>query len=43
MGLSDEGFANQLLRLTGQVVVGVVARGPIERSGPATVELLILY
>lgn len=43
VGLSDESFANQLLRMTGQVVVGVMARDAIDRAGPAEVELIILY
>ncbi len=43
VGLSDESFANQLLRMSGQVVVGVMARGTIDRAGPAEVEFIILY
>jgi hypothetical protein len=43
VGSSDEGFANQLMRLRGSVVIGVVARGAIDRAGPAYVELVILY
>jgi len=43
VGSSDEGFANQLMRLTGSVVIGVVAREAIDRAGPAYVELVILY
>ena len=43
VGSSDESFANQLMRLSGQVVIGVVARDAIERAGPAYVELVILY
>jgi hypothetical protein len=31
------------MRLTGSVVIGVVARDAIDRAGPAYVELVILY
>jgi uncharacterized protein (DUF3084 family) len=43
VGVSDEAFANQLLRLDGWVVVGVVTVAAIDRAGPALVEFLILY
>ena len=43
VGSSDEAFANQLMRLEGAVVIGVIAREPIERAGPAYVEFVILY
>ncbi|MFU8887905.1 MAG: DUF3084 domain-containing protein [Trueperaceae bacterium] len=43
VGSSDEAFANQLMRLEGAAVIGVVAREPIERAGPAYVEFVILY
>jgi len=43
VGSSDEGFSNQLMRLSGEVVIGVVAREAIDRAGPAYVELAILY
>jgi hypothetical protein len=33
VGSSDEGFANQLMRLQGSVVIGVVARDAIDRAG----------
>lgn len=42
-GVSDEAFANQLLRLSGPVVIGVVTVEAIDRAGPALVEFLILY
>lgn len=43
VGSSDEGFANQLMRLSGPVTIGVVAREAIDRAGPAYVEMVILY
>ncbi|MDA0700533.1 MAG: hypothetical protein O3A02_04935, partial [bacterium] len=43
VGSSDEGLANQLMRMTGTVVIGVVAREAIDRAGPAYVELVVLY
>lgn len=42
-GVSDEAFANQLMRLSGPVTIGVISVGPIDRAGPAWVEYLILY
>ncbi len=43
VGASDEGFTNQLLRLEGPVVIGVATVEPVDRAGPAHVELLIVY
>ena len=43
VGSSDEGFANQLMRLSGPVTIGVVAREAIDRAGPAYVEMVILF
>jgi uncharacterized protein (DUF3084 family) len=42
-GVSEEAFANQLLRLDGAVVIGVVTITEIDRAGPALVEYIILY
>jgi len=43
VGASDESFTNQLLRLHGPVVIGVASVEPIDRAGPARVELVIVY
>ncbi len=43
VGVSDEGFTNQLLRLRGPVVIGVVTVDAVDRAGPALVELVIVY
>ena len=43
VGASDEGFANQLLRLEGPVVIGVATVAAVDRAGPALVELVIVY
>ncbi len=43
VGASDEGFANQLLRLEGPVVIGVATVASVDRAGPALVELVIVY
>ena len=43
VGASDESFTNQLLRLHGSVVIGVTTVEPVERAGPALVELVIVY
>jgi len=42
-GVSEEAFANQLLRLDGAVVIGVVSLTEIDRAGPALVEYIVLY
>jgi uncharacterized protein (DUF3084 family) len=39
---TEENFSNQLLRLTGPVIIGVVAADDVYRGGPALLELLIL-
>ena len=39
---SQEAFANQLLQMSGQVTIGVVAAQPIPRAGPALLEFVIL-
>jgi uncharacterized protein (DUF3084 family) len=43
VGASDESFTNQLLRLSGPVVIGVATVEPVDRAGPALVELVIVY
>lgn len=43
VGASDESFTNQLLRLQGPVVIGVATVEPVDRAGPARVELVIVY
>lgn len=43
VGTSDESFTNQLLRLHGPVVIGVTTVEPVDRAGPALVELVIVY
>lgn len=43
VGVSDESFTNQLLRLHGPVVIGVATVEPVDRAGPARVELVIVY
>lgn len=40
---SEESFVNRLLQLTGPVTIGVTAVEPIDRSGPALLEFLILH
>jgi len=42
-GVSEEAFANQLMRLSGPVTIGVISVGAIDRAGPAWVEYLIVY
>lgn len=42
IGISQEALVNQLSRLSGPVVVGVVAAEPIYKAGPAALELIIL-
>lgn len=42
-GVSDESFMNQLLRLSGPVVIGVSTIEAVDRAGPARVELVIIY
>ena len=42
-GVSDENFMNQLLRLSGPVVIGVMTVDAVDRAGPARVELVIVY
>jgi hypothetical protein len=42
-GVSDESFMNQLLRLSGPVVIGVMTVEAVDRAGPALVELVIVY
>jgi uncharacterized protein (DUF3084 family) len=42
-GVSDESFMNQLLRLSGPVVIGVMTVDAVDRAGPARVELVIVY
>lgn len=41
--VTEEMFTNLLLRLTGPVMVGLVATEPVNRAGPARLELMILY
>src|SRR5690606_20026640 len=41
--VTEELFTNMLLRLTGEVTIGLVATEPVLRAGPANLELLILY
>ncbi|MFO7547001.1 MAG: DUF3084 domain-containing protein [Trueperaceae bacterium] len=41
--VTEEMFTNLLLRLTGPVTVGLVATEPVNRAGPARLELMILY
>jgi uncharacterized protein (DUF3084 family) len=42
-GVSDESFMNQLLRLAGPAVIGVMTVDAVDRAGPARVELVIVY
>jgi uncharacterized protein (DUF3084 family) len=41
--LSEEGFAAQLMRLDGPVVVGLMASEAVYRSGPAHLEFVIVH
>lgn len=41
--VTEEMFTNLLLRLTGPVAIGLVATEPVNRAGPARLELMILY
>lgn len=42
VSLSEETFVSQLSRLTGPVVIGLVAAEPVYSGGPAPLELIIL-